>query len=83
MLVSHITSSKFNFTDIFPKECNFVLSVSNPDQLSPCSFTLSPDNNHAMSTCEVSVPEVEFHLEPKNEAFSLDDSIETDPEKEK
>lgn len=66
------------------KECEVVLSVSNPDQLSQCTFKLVADNDNQRSNCEITTPsDVEFSLEPKNDAFSLDDSIETDPEKER
>jgi len=58
--------------------------VSNPDQLSQCTFKLVADNDNQRSNCEITTPsDVEFSLEPKNDAFSLDDSIETDPEKER
>lgn len=64
------------------QECNVVLSVSNPDQLSQCSVKLRSDNNNSASNCELTTPEdVQFTLEPKNEAFSLDDSLELDPDK--
>lgn len=56
-----------------------MLSVSNPDQLSNCEFSLSSDNDSELSTASIQLPDVEFNLEPKNDAFSLDDSIDSDP----
>lgn len=74
----------FHFCIYLLQECAVVLSVSNPDQLLQCTFRLAPDAANPKGTCTLNTPgEVEFTLEPKNEAFSLDDSIETDPDKEK
>ena len=59
-----------------------MLSVSNPDQLAQSSFKLCADNDNPSHTCQITTPgDVKFTLEPKNEAFSLDDSLEMDPDK--
>lgn len=69
--------------DFLLQTCDLVLSVSNPDQLSSCSFSLLPDNSNPMRTCDITTPgDEEFTLEPKNEAFSLDDSVEMASDKE-